>query len=54
MPLLQWGLVNFDAALLWVKSREDLTDALDVTPEFLRTKQSEAGDEEPSALNDVA
>lgn len=39
----KWGLVNFDAALLWVKSREDLTDALDVTPEFLRTKQSEAG-----------
>ncbi|KZT64413.1 hypothetical protein DAEQUDRAFT_732637 [Daedalea quercina L-15889] len=41
--LHKWGLVNFDAALLWVKSRKDLTDALDVTPEFLRTKQSEAG-----------
>ena len=40
---VQWGLVNFDAALLWVKNRRDLTDALDVTPEFLRTKQSEAG-----------
>lgn len=40
---IQWGLVNFDAALLWVKNRRDLTDALDVTPEFLRTKQSEAG-----------
>ncbi|CCM05614.1 uncharacterized protein FIBRA_07843 [Fibroporia radiculosa] len=39
----KWGLVNFDAALLWVKSRKDLTDALDVTPEFLRTKQSDAG-----------
>lgn len=41
--LHKWGLVNFDAALLWVRSRKDLTDALDVTPEFLRTKQSEAG-----------
>ncbi|PCH37501.1 PLP-dependent transferase [Wolfiporia cocos MD-104 SS10] len=39
----KWGLVNFDCALLWVRSRKDLTDALDVTPEFLRTKQSEAG-----------
>lgn len=40
---MQWGLVNFDAALLWVKNRRDLTDALDVTPEFLRTRESEAG-----------
>ncbi|OCH88704.1 aromatic-L-amino-acid decarboxylase [Obba rivulosa] len=39
----KWGLVNFDAALLWVKDRKDLTDALDVTPEFLRTKQGDAG-----------
>ncbi|KAI0922914.1 hypothetical protein AcW1_002567 [Taiwanofungus camphoratus] len=39
----KWGLVNFDAALLWVRSRKDLTDALDVTPEFLRTKHSDAG-----------
>lgn len=29
--------------MLWVKSRQDLTDALDVTPEFLRTKQHDAG-----------
>lgn len=35
--------MNFDAALLWVRSRKDLTDALDVTPEFLRTKHSDAG-----------
>lgn len=45
-PLLnsqQWGLVNFDASTLWVRSRKHLTDALDVTPEFLRTKQGDAG-----------
>ncbi|KAI9056450.1 aromatic-L-amino-acid decarboxylase [Trametes sanguinea] len=39
----KWGLVNFDASMLWVKSRKNLTDALDVTPEFLRTKQHDAG-----------
>lgn len=41
--LLQWGLVNFDASMLWVRNRLHLTDALDVTPEFLRTKQHDAG-----------
>ncbi|KAH9942073.1 pyridoxal phosphate-dependent transferase [Amylocystis lapponica] len=41
--LHKWGLVNFDAALMWVKSQKDLTDALDVTPEFLRTKHADAG-----------
>ncbi|KAI0364197.1 aromatic-L-amino-acid decarboxylase [Pilatotrama ljubarskyi] len=39
----KWGLVNFDASMLWVRSRKNLTDALDVTPEFLRTKQHDAG-----------
>ncbi|KAH9848662.1 aromatic-L-amino-acid decarboxylase [Lenzites betulinus] len=39
----KWGLVNFDASMLWVRNRQDLTDALDVTPEFLRTKQHDAG-----------
>ncbi|KAL1939395.1 hypothetical protein VTO73DRAFT_9951 [Trametes versicolor] len=39
----KWGLVNFDASMLWVRNRLDLTDALDVTPEFLRTKQHDAG-----------
>ncbi|KZT04883.1 uncharacterized protein LAESUDRAFT_760636 [Laetiporus sulphureus 93-53] len=43
MNLHKWGLVNFDAALLWVRSRKDFTDALDVTPEFLRTKEGDAG-----------
>ncbi|KIP09950.1 hypothetical protein PHLGIDRAFT_28767 [Phlebiopsis gigantea 11061_1 CR5-6] len=39
----KWGLVNFDASTLWVRNRKHLTDALDVTPEFLRTKQGDAG-----------
>ncbi|TDL17215.1 hypothetical protein BD410DRAFT_794507 [Rickenella mellea] len=39
----KWGLVNFDASILWVRNREYLTDALDVTPPFLRTAQSDAG-----------
>ncbi|GJE86309.1 aromatic-L-amino-acid decarboxylase [Phanerochaete sordida] len=39
----KWGLVNFDASTLWVRNRRHLTDALDVTPEFLRTKQGDAG-----------
>ena len=39
----QWGLVNFDASTLWVRNRKHLTDALDITPEFLRTKEGDAG-----------
>ena len=39
----KWGLVNFDASTLWVKDRTHLTDALDVTPEFLRSKHGDAG-----------
>ncbi|KAG6837809.1 hypothetical protein H0H93_016177 [Arthromyces matolae] len=39
----KWGLVNFDASTLWVRDRKHLTDALDVTPPFLRTKQGDAG-----------
>ncbi|KNZ73941.1 Tyrosine decarboxylase 1 [Termitomyces sp. J132] len=39
----KWGLVNFDASTLWVRDRKYLTDALDVTPPFLRTKQGDAG-----------
>ena len=43
IALYQWGLVNFDASTLWVRNRKHLTDALDVTPEFLRTKHGDAG-----------
>ncbi|KAF7979481.1 hypothetical protein HWV62_42313 [Athelia sp. TMB] len=39
----KWGLVAFDASTLWVRDRKELTDALDVTPEFLRTKEGDAG-----------
>lgn len=39
----QWGLVNFDASALWVRDRKRLTDALDITPEFLRTKHGDEG-----------
>ncbi|KAI0826139.1 pyridoxal phosphate-dependent transferase [Irpex lacteus] len=39
----KWGLVNFDASTLWVRDRKHLTDALDITPEFLRTKEGDAG-----------
>ncbi|KAF8220587.1 hypothetical protein L208DRAFT_747020 [Tricholoma matsutake] len=39
----KWGLVNFDASGLWVRDRKHLTDALDVTPPFLRTTQGDAG-----------
>jgi len=39
----KWGLTNFDASSLWVRDRKSLTDALDVTPEFLRTKHGDGG-----------
>ncbi|KAF8531528.1 pyridoxal phosphate-dependent transferase [Gautieria morchelliformis] len=39
----KWGLVNFDASTLWVRDRTLLTDALDVTPEFLRTRANKEG-----------
>ncbi|TFK45883.1 hypothetical protein OE88DRAFT_1715176 [Heliocybe sulcata] len=39
----KWGLVNFDASTLWVRERTLLTDALDITPEFLRTKHGDEG-----------
>ena len=40
----QWGLLSFDASILWARNRKNLTDALDITPEFLRTKQGDAGE----------
>ena len=41
--LHQWGLVNFDCSTLWIRDRRRLTEALDITPEFLRNKHSEEG-----------
>ena len=34
---------NFDCSALWVRDRTLLTDALNVTPEFLRTKHGDTG-----------
>ncbi|KAE8226461.1 hypothetical protein CF319_g945 [Tilletia indica] len=39
----KWGLTQFDCSPLHVKDRSALTRALTVTPEFLRTKQGDAG-----------
>lgn len=39
----KWGLVNFDASTLWVRDRTLLTQALDVTPEYLRSKVGDEG-----------
>jgi aromatic-L-amino-acid decarboxylase len=39
----KWGLTNFDASAFWVRERKRLIDALDITPEFLRTKEGDAG-----------
>ncbi|GHJ85192.1 hypothetical protein NliqN6_1594 [Naganishia liquefaciens] len=39
----KWGLVAFDATALWVRGRELLTSALDVTPAYLRTAQGDSG-----------
>ncbi|OCB88259.1 hypothetical protein A7U60_g4665 [Sanghuangporus baumii] len=43
MNFHKWGLVNFDCSGLWVRDRSCLIDALDITPEFLRSKHSEEG-----------
>ncbi|SJL10199.1 uncharacterized protein ARMOST_13583 [Armillaria ostoyae] len=37
----KWGLVNLEASALWVKNRKYLTEALDVTPPYMRTKQGD-------------
>lgn len=39
----KWGLVNFDCSTLWVRDRKKLTDALDITPDILRSKEADAG-----------
>ncbi|PPQ98397.1 hypothetical protein CVT24_004076 [Panaeolus cyanescens] len=41
--VFQWGLVNFDCSALWVRNRRHLTDALDITPAYLRTKHGDEG-----------
>ncbi|OGM49514.1 aromatic-L-amino-acid decarboxylase [Aspergillus bombycis] len=39
----KWLLVNFDASCLFIRNRFDLTDALDITPAYLRNPYSESG-----------
>lgn len=42
--LHKWGLVQFDCSPLLVRDRGDLSRALTITPQYLRTKQGDAGD----------
>eukprot|EP01080_Neovahlkampfia_damariscottae_P007805 gene7805-12279_t len=39
----KWMLTNFDCVTLWVQNRKSLTDALEITPEYLKNKASESG-----------
>ena len=39
----KWLLTNFDCTAMWVADRAALTDALSVTPEYLRNPESERG-----------
>ncbi|KAL2001183.1 hypothetical protein VTN02DRAFT_2129 [Thermoascus thermophilus] len=43
MNMHKWLLVNFDASCLFVRNRFDLTNALDITPTYLRNPYSEMG-----------
>ncbi|KAL2816051.1 pyridoxal phosphate-dependent transferase [Aspergillus cavernicola] len=43
MNMHKWLLVNFDASLLYIRNRHDLTDFLDITPAYLRNHFSESG-----------
>lgn len=41
--LHKWLLVSFDASLLYVRSRNDLTSALSITPAYLQNKHTDSG-----------
>ncbi|KAJ5386519.1 hypothetical protein N7509_009060 [Penicillium cosmopolitanum] len=43
MNMHKWLLVNFDASLLFVRNRVDLTNAFDMTPAYLRNAYSDSG-----------
>ncbi|TKA64105.1 hypothetical protein B0A49_06197 [Cryomyces minteri] len=43
MNMHKWLLTNFDASCLYVKRRRDLTDALSITPSYLRNTFSDSG-----------
>ncbi len=39
----KWLMTNFDCDLFWVRDRRSLTDAMSITPDYLRNKESDAG-----------
>lgn len=39
----KWGLVSLECSGLWVRDRKNLTEALDITPPFLRSTEGESG-----------
>ncbi|CAK1365164.1 Aromatic-L-amino-acid decarboxylase [Cercospora beticola] len=39
----KWLLTNFDASCLYVQKRRDLTDALSITPSYLKNEYTESG-----------
>ena len=41
--VIQWGLVSLDCSGMWVRNRKNLTEALDITPPFLRSSEGDAG-----------
>ncbi|MCJ1415755.1 hypothetical protein MMC32_002088 [Xylographa parallela] len=43
MNMHKWLLTNFDASCLYIKRRRNLTDALSITPSYLRNDFSAAG-----------
>jgi aromatic-L-amino-acid/L-tryptophan decarboxylase len=43
MNMHKWLLTNFDASCLFVQKRRDLTDALSITPAYLRNHYSDSG-----------
>ena len=43
MNMHKWLLTSFDASCLWIKRRRDLTDALSITPSYLRNEYSDKG-----------
>ncbi|KAF2773173.1 hypothetical protein EJ03DRAFT_306268 [Teratosphaeria nubilosa] len=43
MNMHKWLLTNFDASCLFVQKRRDLTDALSITPAYLRNQFTDSG-----------
>lgn len=39
----KWLLTNFDCDLFWVRDRDELTNALSITPEYLRNAATDSG-----------